>query len=54
MEKNGEIVPNSTAVKQFLINVVGEGNVSTVQSETDETEQTAQPVEQDFATQPTE
>lgn len=53
-EKNGEIVPNSCAVKQFLINVVGEGNVSAVQTQTDETEQNTQPVEQESATQPTE
>lgn len=54
MEKNGEILPNSSAVKQFLINVVGEENVSTIQSQTDETEQTIQPLEQNLTTQPTE
>ena len=54
MEKNGEILPNSSAVKQFLINVVGEENVSTIQSQTDETGQTIQPLEQNLTTQPTE
>lgn len=53
-EKNGEIVPNSSAVKQFLINVVGDANVSALQPQNDDTEQTAQPVEQDSETQPTE
>ena len=52
--EDGETVPKSSAVKQFLINVVGEENVSTVQSQTDEQEQTTQPTEQDLATQPTE
>lgn len=53
-EENGEIVPNSSAVKQFLINVVGDANVSALQPQNDDTEQTAQPVEQDSETQPTE
>ena len=53
-EKNGEIVPNSSAVKQFLINVVGDANVSALQPQNDDTEQTAQSVEQDSETQPTE
>lgn len=54
MEKNGEIVPNLLTVKQFIINVVGEDNIAGAQSRTDETEQTAQPVEQVLAIQPTE
>lgn len=53
-EKNGEIVPNSSAVKQFLINVVGDANVSALQLQNDESEQNTQPVEQESATQPTE
>ena len=54
-EKNGEIVPNSSAVKQFLINVVGDANVSALQPQNDESEQNTQPVEQESATpQPTE
>lgn len=54
-EKNGEIVPNSYAVKQFLINVVGDANVSALQPQNDESEQNTQPVEQESATpQPTE
>ena len=53
-EKNGEIVPNSSAVKQFLINVVGDANVSALQPQNDDTEQTSQPVEQDSETQPTD
>ena len=53
-EKNGEIVPNSSAVKQFLINVVGDANVSASQPQNDESEQNTQPVEQESATQPTE
>ena len=54
-EKNGEIVPNSSAVKQFLINVVGDANVSALQPQKDESEQNTQPVEQESATpQPTE
>ena len=54
-EKNGEIVPNSYAVKQFLINVVGDANVSALQPQKDESEQNTQPVEQESATpQPTE
>ena len=53
-EKNGEIVPNSSAVKQFLINVVGDANVSVLQPQNDESEQNTQPVEQESATQPTE
>src|SRR5574344_45659 len=55
MEDNGEIVPNSSAVKQFLINVVGDANVSALQPQNDESEQNTQPVEQESATpQPTE
>ena len=55
IEKNGEIVPNSSAVKQFLINVVGDANVSALQPQNDESEQNTQPVEQESATpQPTE
>ena len=46
-EINGEIVPNSSAVKKFLINVVGVENVYTVQSQIEETELTDQVVEQD-------
>ena len=54
-EKNGEIVPNSSAVKQFLINVVGDANVSALQPQNGESEQNTQPVEQESATpQPTE
>lgn len=54
-EKNGEIAPNSSAVKQFLINVVGDANVSALQPQKDESEQNTQPVEQESATpQPTE
>ena len=54
-EKNGEIVPNSSAVKQFLINVVGDANVSVLQPQNGESEQNTQPVEQESATpQPTE
>ena len=54
-EKNGEIVPNSSAVKQFLINVVGDANVSALQPQYGESEQNTQPVEQESATpQPTE
>ena len=54
-EKNGEIVPNSSAVKQFLINVVGDANVSALQPQNDESDQNTQPVEQESATpQPTE
>ena len=54
-EKNGEIVPNASAVKQFLINVVGDANVSALQPQNDESEQNTQPVEQESATpQPTE
>jgi len=53
-EKNGEIVPNSSAVKQFIINVVGDANVSASQPQNDESEQNTQPVEQESATQPTE
>jgi len=54
-EKNDEIVPNSSAVKQFLINVVGDANVSALQPQNDESEQNTQPVEQESATpQPTE
>ena len=53
-EKNGEIVPNSSAVKQFLINVVGDANLSVLQPQNDESEQNTQPVEQESATQPTE
>ena len=54
-EKNGEIVPNSYAVKQFLINVVGDANVSVLQPQNGESEQNTQPVEQESATpQPTE
>ena len=53
-DNNGGIVPNSSAVKQFLINVAGEKNVSAVPSDTDETEQTVQLSEQDSATQATE
>lgn len=54
-EKNGEIVPNSSAVKQFLINVVGDTNVSVLQPQNGESEQNTQPVEQESATpQPTE
>ena len=54
IEKNGEIVPNSSAVKQFLINVVGDANVSALQPQNGESEQNTQPVEQESATQPTE
>lgn len=54
IEKNGEIVPNSSAVKQFLINVVGDANVSALQPQNDESDQNTQPVEQESATQPTE
>ena len=54
IEKNGEIVPNSSAVKQFLINVVGDANVSDLQPQNDESDQNTQPVEQESATQPTE
>ena len=55
MENNGEIVPNSSAVKQFLINVVGDANVSALQPQNGESEQNTQPVEQESATpQPTE
>lgn len=46
-EINGEIVPNSSAVKKFLINVVGVENVYTIQSQIEETELTDQVVEQD-------
>lgn len=54
-EKNGEIVPNSSAVKQFLINVVGDANISALQPQNGESEQNTQPVEQESATpQPTE
>lgn len=54
-EKNGEIVPNSSAVKQFLINVVGDANVSALQPQNGESEQNTKPVEQESATpQPTE
>lgn len=54
-EKNGEIVPNSSAVKRFLINVVGDANVSALQPQNGESEQNTQPVEQESATpQPTE
>lgn len=54
-EKNGEIAPNSSAVKQLLINVVGDANVSALQPQKDESEQNTQPVEQESATpQPTE
>ena len=54
-EKNGEIVPNSSAVKQFLINVVGDANVSVLQPQNGESELNTQPVEQESATpQPTE
>lgn len=54
-DKNGEIVPNSSAVKQFLINVVGDANVSALQPQKDESDQNTQPVEQESATpQPTE
>lgn len=54
IEKNGEIVPNSSAVKQFLINVVGDANVLALQPQNDESDQNTQPVEQESATQPTE
>lgn len=54
IEKNGEIVPNSSAVKQFLINVVGDANVSALQPQNDESDQNTQPVEQESATQSTE
>ena len=54
IEENGEIVPNSSAVKQFLINVVGDANVSALQPQNDESDQNTQPVEQESATQPTE
>ena len=54
IEKNGEIVPNSSAVKQFLINVVGDANVSALQPQNDESDQNTQPVEQESTTQPTE
>lgn len=53
-EKNGEIAPNSSAVKQFLINVVGDANVSASQPQNDESEQNTQQVEQESATQPIE
>ena len=52
--EDGEIVTNPSAVKQFLANVVEEKNVTTDQSQTDEAEQSAQPVEQDSETQTTE
>ena len=42
-------------MKQFLINVVGDANVSALQPQNDESEQNTQPVEQESATpQPTE
>ena len=52
--EDGEIVTNPSVVKQFLANVVKETNVTTDQSQTDEAEQSAQPVEQDSETQTTE
>ena len=54
IDKNSEIVPNSSAVKQFLINVVGDANGSALQPQNDESDQNTQPVEQESATQPTE
>ena len=52
--EDGEIVTNPSAVKQFLANVVEEKNVTTDQSQTDEAEQSAQPVDRDSETQTTE
>lgn len=53
-KENGEIVPNSSAVKQFLINVVEEENISVIKSQNNGTEQNTQPVEENSDTQPTE
>ena len=50
MEKDGEIVPDSSSVKQFLINVVGEDKVNTLsngqQEQTQEQESSALPIEE--------
>lgn len=54
LEQNGEIVPNSSAIKQFITNVVGKENVTEEPSKDKEMNQTAQPVEQDIPTQSTE
>lgn len=45
MEDNGEIVPNPSAVKQFLINVVGAENVLDVQQQNGDINPITQPSE---------